>query len=174
MDDLLAELFDIHVVEPVIKYDKFFVVKPQGQLLGPKPRKPSLSRAATFGNRDLSGERSQYYGQADDIADAALAVPLVAPKPPRPNQQAGRYVNSGRPSPRKNNYLQSNRYQQQKLNQPSELSEPSRYGPGYIRETDGSAGPSRYEQMQRNRNYLLTEADNYSEAGRMGPSKPHY
>jgi hypothetical protein len=29
--------------------------------------------------------------------------------------------------------------------------------------------------MQRNRNYLLTEADNYSEAaGRMGPSKPYY
>lgn len=114
MDDLLAELFDIHVVEPVIKYDKFFVVKPQGQLLGPKPRKPSPSRAAhAFGNRDRGGERSQYYGQANDIADAALSVPLVAPKPPRPNQQAGRYVNSGRsPSPRKNNYLQSNRYQQ--------------------------------------------------------------
>lgn len=29
LDDLLGELFDIHVVEPVIKYDKFFVVKPQ-------------------------------------------------------------------------------------------------------------------------------------------------
>ena len=176
MDELLAELFDVHIVEPVIKHDKFFIVKPQSKAPGPKPLKPSSSRAAqTFGNRDRSGDRGQYTGGASDTSDAALSVPLVAPRPPRANQLTDRYVNSGQsPSPRKNNYLQSNRYQPQKLNQPSELSEPSRYGPGFIRETEGSVGPSRYEQMQRNRNYFLTEADNYSEPGLLGPSKPHY
>lgn len=101
-------------------------------------------------------------------------------------QPLERNLNSGRsPSPRKNNYLQSYRYKPQKLNQASEFSEQSvGYGPGgsrggagglLARETEGSVGPSRYEQMQRNRNILLTDADNNSEiAGTIGHNRPHY
>ena len=40
LDDLVNELFDIHIVEPRIKYEKHFIVKPQNELPGPIPQRP--------------------------------------------------------------------------------------------------------------------------------------
>lgn len=147
LDELVTELFDIHIVEPVIKYEKFFIVKPSNALPGPIPQKPK---------RTLSQMKKSKADFNHQPSGANGSIPKNSP------------------SPRKNNYLQSNRYQPPKVTQASELSDPSHYGPGYIRDTEpGSEPPSRYQQMQRNRN-LITDTDVNSESALYGHHKPHY
>lgn len=75
LDSLIADIFDFHILEPVIKHEKHFLVKPQQRRL------PSPGRLPPAPARYASGAGQLKLGQGPRRGQRAASANLSPPKP---------------------------------------------------------------------------------------------
>ena len=119
LDDILADALDIHILEPVIKHEKYFIVKPQKSAPNPTPLNPGSGK---YLNAVIANRANQDLQISQRRASGSTAQPSRSAKTKKLTQ---RYITAGGTGnrdrdkdhrgghgPKANNYIaKSSRYQ---------------------------------------------------------------